>query len=121
MLTPNERISRLEAEVVELRAMFRIAGALPVSLVQTVLDQMVDDGFLSAALRTEIWGRFRREVGAFRIGSAELHGGANAAIPNYATKAERAATHELHREFQKMEREILRPTPRKGGDGPKQG
>lgn len=105
MLTANERIANLEAEVVELRAMFRIAGALPVSLLQTAIDQMVDDGFMSAELRTEIWGRFRKEVKAFGIGSAEIAGGATAAIPRYATKVERQAIHDRERQFS---REILR-------------
>lgn len=105
MLTANERISDLEAQVVDLRAALRVAGALPVTLLQAALDQMVDERLLPAETRTEIWGRIREELKAFSIGNAELASGASAAVPRYATKQERAAIHERNKSWS---REILR-------------
>lgn len=122
MLTTNERLARLEEEILELRGKLRIAGSFPVALVQAVLDQMVDEQLLPAATRAEIWGRVRQDAQTFRIACVEIADGAAHAIPHVQTRAEREAMHERvrqsSRDFERMRREILSPIPKKGDADP---
>lgn len=115
MLTDRERIAKLEADLLELRAAIGVAGALPVVVMQSALDQMVDERLLPASTRTEIFGRVRTELAAVGVGSAELARGARAAMPRYPTTADREQERELMRRFQRenrdLEREKLRLRP----------
>ena len=108
MLTERERIAKLEAEVLELRGAVRVAGAWPVLVMQQALDQMVDEQWLPAGIRTEIFGRIRKEISALRIGNEELAAGADRAVPQYRTKREAVEERELIRSFQREVRETLR-------------
>lgn len=121
MLTPTERITKLEEEVGELRAMFYIAGALPIFAVQSVVDQMVDEQILPAATRTEIFGRIRSGLSTIKAGSTELAMGASRALPRYTTQAEREDFKQREAQFRANlsapEREILGLPPRKPDSG----
>ena len=106
MLTTNERLANLEAEVVELRAALQIAGALAITTIQSALDEMVDRQFLAASIRTEIFGRIKKELSAIEIGSRELARGARHALPRYPTAEDRAAIKHREAQFRKSDEEL---------------
>ena len=122
MQTVNERIAKLEEQALEFRAKFRVAGAFSIFVLQAALDQMVDEQILPAATRTEIWGRIRKEISTFQVGSVEIADGAAAAVPRTPSKGEREVMQREHREFQerveRARREILSPIPKKDDAGP---
>lgn len=114
MKTVEERLRSLEAEVVELRSALSVAGAAIIFPLQEAIDQLVDERILSAATRTAIWARVRKQAEIVGAGNRSISHGMTSAIPRYATPDQRKEATEMVNRIRKAQ---LQPRPKKPDAG----
>jgi hypothetical protein len=81
MLTPAERIAKLEEEVAALKRELEVVAGFPINMLRVILDRLVDDRELAAEWRQSLWRDIEAEAGEIGIGSPAVRRAARHVVP----------------------------------------